>query len=499
MELRPHQEKALLLSRDSMRRNLKRPIIAAPTAFGKTILAGQMMKNCQDAGKVGWFFCDRVQLIKQTIEQFSKMGIDFGVRQADHELHNPKATIQIASIQTVAAMVNKHKRRLPEFDLAIVDECHTQYDVIQQIQDTYNNIQIIGLTATPYSKGLGLRYNNLIVPITQRELLDLGYLCPVRYYGGEHIDMSKIKSVNPNTYKTADIERETDANSDKLAGCIIDNWFKYGENAQTIAFSPTQNLSKNLVERFNAAGISAEHIDCNFSQEDREALFEAHDNGEFKVLSCAQLLNTGYDAPQVRCIVDCYPVKSITTYVQRVGRLMRTCEGKEYAIYLDHASNFDQFGFAEDIVPEYLDDGTTTHNESDLVKKEKKEPKKRECPQCMQMMVGIACKACGYEVPVAEQIEDDGKLLVEREAQEGKKANQTDSRETKEQFLSELEWYAESKNYKKGWAGNKYRAKYGVWPNKTDSHPVSGITKITSNWLKHERIKYARGRKGGYK
>jgi len=488
MNLYKHQEKALLLARDSMRRGLKRPIIAAPTSFGKTVLAGEMLKNCQDMGKKGWFFCDRKQLVEQSIDKFTQMGIDFGVRMANHPLHNPQAPIQIASIQTVQAMIGKHKRALPEFDMALVDECHTQYDVINQIIAQYNNIPIIGLTATPYSKGLGKIYNNLIVPITQRELLDQGFLCPIRYYGGEHIDMSKIKSVNPNTYKTDDIERATESDSDRLAGCIIRNWMEYGENAQTIAFSPTQNLSKNLVERLNKNGISAEHVDCTFNQDERDELFEAHDRGEFKVLSCSRLLNTGYDAPSVRCIIDCFPTKSITTYVQRVGRLMRTFEGKTHAIYLDHASNFERFGYAEDIVPEVLHSGDKTHNEQELTKKDVKEVKTRECPDCFQQMAGYKCKACGYEVPRLEQMEDDGALLVELT---GSKANRKDTRETKEQFYSELSKYAAFKGYKGGWAANQYREKYGVWPNKINRHDVETWGEMTHNWIRYQNIKYA--------
>jgi len=484
--LRPYQHQAIEQARQSIKAKKKRPIIAAPTGSGKTIMAAAMLKSCQDNGKKGWFFMDRKQLIEQTIEKFTQMGLNFGVRQANHELHNPEAPIQIASIQTIQAMIFKHKKILPEFDMCLVDECDTHHKVIQHVIDTYNNIPIIGLTATPYSKGLGLRYNNLIIPITQAQLLIQGDLCPVKYFGGEHIDLSKIRSVNPNTYSAQDLEQATDKDADRLTGCIVRNWMEYGENAQTIAFSPSQALSKTLVERLNANGISAEHIDCNFSQEEREDLFEAHDKGEFKVLSCSRLLNTGYDAPSVRCIIDCYPTKSVTTYVQRVGRLMRPFEGKEYAVILDHAGNFDKFGYAEDIIPESLHDGTTTHNEKDQIKEGKKESKTRDCPQCYQQMKGIRCKACGYEVPKSEQMEDDGSMLVELT---GSKANRKDSREIKEQFLSELQYHGRTKGYKPGWAANQYREKYSVWPSKINPHKTDKLSDMTKGWLKHMAIR----------
>lgn len=488
MQLREHQIQAIEMARQSIKRGLKRPVIAAPTSFGKTVVAGQILKNCQDMGKSGWFFCDRINLVNQTVDKFREMGINFGVRQAQHDLHNPEASIQIASIQTIQALVNKHKGRLPEFDLAIVDECHLQWDIIKKIIEQYNNIPIIGLSATPYSKGLGKYYNNLIVPITPRELLEKEYLCPVRYFGGEHIDLSKIRSSDANTYRADDLEKATEGDKERLTGCIIKNWIKHGENSQTIAFSPSQAHSKFVVDKLNEAGISAEHIDCYTDDDDRQDMYEAHNNGEFKVLSCSRLLNTGYDAPSVRCIIDCYPVKSVTTYVQRVGRLMRIFEGKDYAIYLDHADNFDKFGYAEDIVPESLHDGESAHRESEQIKqKDKKEAKTRDCPQCMQKMAGFSCKSCGYETPIREQLEDDGSIL--KEISVGNAANKKDCADTKTIFLSQMIEYAKSKNYKSGYAASQYKEKYGVWPSRDIQVIKVSDLSIAKNWVKSRMIK----------
>lgn len=492
MELRDYQQDAFTQVRNSIGHGLKRPIVAAPTSFGKTILAGAICQSAQRKGKKAWFFCDRIQLIEQSIEKFTKMGIDFGVRQANHPLSNEAATVQIVSIQTIAAMVGKHGKRLPEFDLAIIDECHTQYEIIDTIMELYNNIPIIGLTATPYSKGLGTKYNNLIVPITQKNLLERDCLCPVRYYGGEHINLKNVRSNNANTFNPGDLAKETDADADRLVGCIVRNWLEYGENSQTIAFSPTQNMSKALVERLNASGITAEHIDCYHDTDERKAMFAAHDRGEFKVLSCSRLLNTGYDAPLVRCVIDCFPVKSVTSWVQRVGRLMRTSEGKQYAIYLDHANNFSRFGPAEDIVPTALDNGKKGHNEREQTNIKEKKIKTQECPECHQEMVIPACKACGYQLPVQEVQEDDGSMLVELT---GKKANKKDPKPIKEQFLSELLCHARKKGYKRGWAANQYREKYGVWPNKINSYHVDEISDLAKGWLKHRAIAYANSQK----
>ena len=497
MHLRPRQEQAVQMIAQSIRDGKNRPMVGAVTSFGKTILSAYLMKRVQDKGNVGWFFCDRVKLVQQTIDKFQSFGIDFGVRQAGHELHNPKATIQIASIQTISAMVKNHNGRLPEFDFAIVDEAHSQYDIIKKIIETYNNVPIVGMSATPYSKGLGVLYNNLIVPATPREILNDGDLCPIRHFGGAHIDMSKVKSNNANSFRESDLERETEKDKEVLTGDIFKNWMLHGEQSQTIAFSPSQAHSKFLVEKFNESGVRAEHIDCYTPEDERVQLYEAHNRGEFRILSCSQLLSTGYDSPSTRCVIDCYDTKSITTYVQRAGRIMRTMEGKEYGIYLHHTGNFERFGDPINIVPEEMHDGTKPHREEDLAKKpkEKKDAKISDCPQCHGKMQGVRCGACGYTIPITEQMVDDGSDLVELQ-DDGNKANKVTSREDKQAFLAELLLVAKEKGYKKGqgWAKNIYRERFGVWPNKIEKVLVHAISQDTKNWLIHHNIKKSRSR-----
>ena len=56
--------------------------------------------------------------------------------------------------------------------------------------------------------------------------------------------------------------------------------------------------------------------------------------------------------------------------------------------------------------------------------------------------------------------------------------------------------YAERKGYKKGWAMNKYRGKFGVWPNAIDEviqEPkemvMSFITHCNIKWVKSQQAR----------
>jgi len=483
MQLREHQERAVEMLRMSLRKGNKRPILAAPCSFGKTITAAYMLSEAVKKGKRGIFFCDRVKLVQQALKEFDSQGLDVGVMQSNHERTNYAAPIQIASIQTVA-----RRPQVPEFDFAVVDECHVHYSSLQKIMDRYTAVPFIGLSATPYSKGLGTVYDDLIVPITPETLLDRGYLCPVDYYGGHSVDVSGVRGRALQTGGT-DYDPKVLANKTeedvKLTGDIIQNWLKHAEGRQTIAFSPSIKHSRDMVDQFNAAGISAVHIDGYMEDEERQIIYEAHDRGEFLILSCSRLLNVGYDAPKVSCLIDCFPTRSLITYVQRAGRIMRTSEGKEQAVYLDHAGNVARHGFAEHIVPDSLDRGEKRFSEKTQVK-EKKESSPNDCPQCYKKFVGLRC-SCGYTIPIKEQIRTDGGELVKLKP----KKKPLD----RGQWLAELSLYAHYQGYKPGWASHIYRQKFGCFPQHVSPHRVRDISPEVMGFIKHCQIRNRHARR----
>lgn len=497
ISLRPHQDRAIEMLRDSMRKGHKRIMLAAPCSFGKTRVAAWVLAEAAKKGKKGVFICDRVKLVQQALDDFDEHGLDVGVIQGDHWRWNPAAPIQIASIQTLASKLKRNPRNKLEFDIAVVDEAHTHYETLTTYMSMYNAVPFIGLSATPYSKGLGKHYSDLVVPATPEELLNEGYLTPVKYFGGKAVDVKGLKrrglSTGGTDYDPNHLGKRMEGDIE-LTGDIIKNWQKHGEDRQTIMFCPTIAHSKHMVEEFRKAGIGAEHIDGYMPDEERQWLYEAHDKGEFKVLSCSKLLNTGYDAPSVSCLIDCYPTSSYIQHVQRAGRIMRLADGKDFAVYLDHAGNIERLGMAEHIVPESLDSEDKPFTEKDQLKKDKKESKPRECPSCYQLFTGIRC-SCGYEVPPKERLTHDGTML--EEIKDAKKANRTATPEEKSTFYGDLILYGRRKGYKLGWAMNKYRERFGVFPNKITPTESTAVSQDTQNWITHSNIKWARGKHAG--
>ena len=120
-ELWPHQSQAIEMLRRSLRSGKRRPVLQAPTGFGKTRLAaavGALAKN-----KRVIFTVPALSLVDQTVEAFWNDGIrDVGVIQGMHAMTDWSRPVQVASVQTL------QRRPIPEVDVVMIDECHRWFD-----------------------------------------------------------------------------------------------------------------------------------------------------------------------------------------------------------------------------------------------------------------------------------------------------------------------------------------------------------------------------------
>ena len=120
---KPLQLKAMADMQNVVRSGIRRMVLKAPTGVGKTFIAAMVTDSALRKGKRVAFVAPYTVLINQTVDRFMEQYIpEPGVMQAKHELTNPNKPLQICSVQTLA------RRKLPEVDIVIVDECDLQYE-----------------------------------------------------------------------------------------------------------------------------------------------------------------------------------------------------------------------------------------------------------------------------------------------------------------------------------------------------------------------------------
>ena len=480
MQLREHQKKAIDLLREEIKRGSLNPVLAAPCSMGKTLIACEIMRRAAEAGKRSVFYVDRNKLLSQTAGTLDAMGLDYSVRQGDQFwLYDPDKLIQVVSIQTAA------RRNQMDYDLAIVDECHTIHKSLAEQMARYNAVPHIGLSATPFTRSLGNIFSSLIMPITPRDLIQGGYLAPTDYYGGRTPDVSQVKLKRLASGGTEFDEKalEQAVLKDKcLAGDIIGNYRRVcgSQRKRALLFAPSVAHSKQLCREFNEVGIPAAHIDGTMDIELRAAIYQDFKEGLYQVLCNSKLCTYGFDDPGIEIIIDVTPSQSLIRNIQVAGRVWRTSPGKQRGIYLDHAGNINRMrSFPEDLVPDKLDTGERNYSERRLVK-ERKEIEPSTCPQCTRLYK-FRC-ACGYERPRLKRVLTDSQTL--------KKIEQS---KAQEKFLASLQLYAHEKGYKRGFVYHTFKQKFKVEPPRNWPRPAAKVDQEVKNFITHMNIRRAKG------
>jgi superfamily II DNA or RNA helicase len=453
-------------------------VLQLATGGGKTTIAAEMIRKANEKGKKCIFLADRIELVEQTSRRLDYEGIDHGIIMADHPRYKPHSLNQICSPQTLA------RRKTPPADLVIIDECHVAYGIHKKMMQAMPNTVFIGLSATPFSKGLGKMYSNLVIGATTSKLTDEGYLVPAKVFAPSKPDLTKIRTIAGDYDEKELFSR---VNKPKLVADIVETWIKRAENRPTIGFAVNVIHSQYLCEMFKDKGIRAAHIDSYMPKAMREQIVSDFKSGYIKVLFNVGILDKGFDYPEASCLIMARPTKSLMVYIQQAGRVLRTHDSKTDAIILDHAGNTEMHGFVTDELPQELDDGNKKKVERSTESKEKKgtictscayvkKPYEYKCPCC-----GFTPKKKGSGVDVAQ-----GELLeVTR-----KKVTHQD----KQNLYSELLFVEVEKGYKRGFAAQMYRGKCGVWPKGLHDIPKQPSPE-TLNYVKSRMIAFTHGRK----
>jgi superfamily II DNA or RNA helicase len=389
---RPFQLSAHNALRQGFRDGHKNQLIMAPTGAGKTYLGLRICNEAMQKGKRAVFLCDRTTLINQTSAAADGYGLrDHGVIQANHWRRQPYQLLQIASAQTIAK-----REYWPQLDVLVVDEAHTQLKVWTEYAQN-SKAAVIGLSATPFSAGLGKIFTNLINATTMHDLTESGVLVPMRIFSCTKPDMTGAATAGGEWTDKAAEERGMD-----IVGDVVTEWLNLAENRKTIVFGATIKHCEELAQQFISQGVMAAVFTSETTAKEREALLQDYRRPDsyIRVLISVEALAKGFDVPDVGCVCDARPLrKSLSTAIQMWGRGLRSSPdtGKKDCYLLDFSGNI--IRFAEDFTEVFFNGLESLDSGDKLDKKIRKdeEIELKGCPKCGYKPFSKRCMACGYE------------------------------------------------------------------------------------------------------
>jgi len=407
----PNQQRAFDLTTAAIAQGVKRICLTSPTGSGKTAMMTDMIQWGVEEGRRVALYTQRKMLYEQTAGVLERAGIDFGKRASGHETALLRA-VQLAMTPTELSRVyQRGDRELHAAGLVLIDEAHCQTGgAMQKIMQDHvaDGAAIVGYTATPLDlEGL---YDELIVAGVPSECRDFGALVPAETYAPDEPDLRHIK----NYQVGLDLTEKDNAKAimrPGVFGRVKDAWLQHNPHQKpTILFAPDVRGSIFFAEQFTKAGIRAAHIDgsdvwldgqfYSTSQENRELVRDLMMAGDVKVVCNRFVLREGIDWPFVECGILACVFGALTSYLQSVGRLLRTCKdtGKQSATLLDHGGNWWRHGSANEDREWFLD--LTNHRvvgERLEKMREKKIAEPITCPECGKVRNGgRQCPVCGH-------------------------------------------------------------------------------------------------------
>jgi superfamily II DNA or RNA helicase len=478
--MRWYQEPAIPMFRAAVKQGHQKIVGQAPCGYGKTVIAAHLSVSSMAKGNRVLFACPRISLVDQTLESFEQQGIhDIGILQANHKRTNPMAQLQIACFDTL------YNRELPDFDFVILDEIHLADARMWKLMERWKIV--LALTATPWKKGLGLHFSKLIVLSTINDMMEYHEkdssvgLVPVRGIGPKLEFLRGIESLK--TGEDGDIQENAAAHfmeKTEVIADLVDTWLKTRQDGshpgdRTFAFARRRITAIAYQEAFRAQGINFDYIDAFTSN--RSPIFKRFRAKESQGIVSVGCLSTGVDE-DVRCIISAAPRKNQADIVQELGRGLRPAPGKEYCWLNDHVGNANRYGWFADIFHETLDT-TPPHIKGSAYENTEEAPqevKRKQCSICCEFLPrgAFKCGNCGNVIVVDDTVTIDGELVELCQAKVEKKEKKARLVKSEEQaFYSGLIDFAQRRGFKEGWASNKFREKFGVWPNRLDKVPMT--------------------------
>jgi len=346
--LRDYQGEMIQRARDTMRRH-RRVLLQAPTGAGKTVLASFMAGETSTKGRPVWFICHRDELVAGTSNTFRKFGIAHGVVKAGYPM-DPAQLVQVCGIDTLKNRLHT----LPPPVLAIWDECHHVAAAgWATVMAHLSRCRHVGLSATPIrldGKGLDEHFDDIVLGPSLEWLMDHGHLARYRLFAPSAPDMKGARKRMGDFSAGETAER---ADKPKLIGDMIKHWTAKAPGMRTVAFAVNRAHSVHIAESFTAAGIPFAHLDGTTDKGERRRVIQAFATGQLLGLSNVGLFGEGFDLAAIAqmdvtidCVIDGAPTMSLSSYMQRGGRMLRP--NGLVKVYLDHAGNSARHGFFED-------------------------------------------------------------------------------------------------------------------------------------------------------
>ena len=327
-----------------------------PTGGGKTVIAGALLNAFLKSGRKAVWLTHRKELAAQTRDLLVNANVSASVDVRWNPGEDAPARqngVAILMAQTVSRRTAR-ANVWPKYDaddLMIIDEAHhASADGWTRAMQQWPG-RILGMTATPWrlshKEGFDHLFDALLCGPAVVDLQSGNHLCGAQVLRPSSQWIIRGGAVGMDgDFTDAGI---VGANQDHImtAGALK-FWQEHAQDRQTIVYAVSVDHAHNLAALFRDAGVPAAVMLGETGDEERARLITSFKSRNLRVLVNVAVATEGFDLPDASCVVITRPTKSLTLYLQMVGRGLRPKEDNGNCLILDLAANAESHGLPED-------------------------------------------------------------------------------------------------------------------------------------------------------
>ena len=299
--------------------NTGNPLLCLPTGTGKSVIIAMLLKKIFEAfpNQKVLMITHVKELIQQNYEKLKTVWNEapVGIYSAGLKKRESQQKIIFCGIQSVA----KKAELFGSVDLVVIDEAHlvshnanSQYrNFIAKLKESNSYLKVIGLTATPFRSNFGLLtdagiFTDIAFDITQKDefvkLINQNYLSALVPFATNHkIDVSNVKITN-GEYNQQQLAKAV--NVGDITEKILDDAIELAKNRNKwLIFSSGIEHGKDICKILNEKGILTTCVFGDLSNAERDKNIQDFKAGKYKAIVNYGVLTTGFDCPEIDCII----------------------------------------------------------------------------------------------------------------------------------------------------------------------------------------------------
>jgi superfamily II DNA or RNA helicase len=247
-------------------------------------------------------------------------------------------------VTNIHQLAERAERWLPHFaedyfDLILVDEGHhNAAPTWQNVFQRFPNARVLSLTATPFRADEQPVEGDIIYRYTFRQAMQRGYIKEMTssnvapselhftYQGDEHRHtLNEVLAMRENDWYSRGVALAPESNTSIVDHSI--QWLRHlrdgGLPHQLIAVACSVDHARQVRGLYQERDINTREIHSGQPVDERENILRDLRNGTLDAVVQVQMLGEGFDHPRLSVAAIFRPFRSLSPYVQFVGRAMR--------------------------------------------------------------------------------------------------------------------------------------------------------------------------------